>query len=229
MAPRTSPLPPAPTPASICTDAHAGGSAAPPVHAAPHRPQRSTTATSSTTPTTAASRPARPWSPTRSSRRRLPTSPTRTSPSSTTSSPRPAATRHSTAGARLQRRDARQMVDRERALLHRQQRHADDAGRRRAGRANPRHRHRHGLRRDRRLFGLEGDDGGRDHAEIDDLEHDGAERRSELGQARVSRDLRRHACDMFPAGGETTFTGNTVTDPRGDVQTLKYRLINFDR
>ena len=36
------------------------------------------------------------------------------------------------------------------------------------------------------------------------------------------------ACDMFPAGGETTFTGNTLTDPGGNLQTLKYRLINFD-
>src|SRR5579863_7995404 len=35
------------------------------------------------------------------------------------------------------------------------------------------------------------------------------------------------SCDMFPAGGETTFTGNTLTDPSGNVQTLKYRLINF--
>ncbi len=36
------------------------------------------------------------------------------------------------------------------------------------------------------------------------------------------------SCDMFPAGGETTFTGNTLTDPGGNVQTLKYQLINFD-
>ncbi len=35
------------------------------------------------------------------------------------------------------------------------------------------------------------------------------------------------SCDMFPVGGETTFTGNTLTDPSGNVQTLKYRLINF--
>ena len=35
------------------------------------------------------------------------------------------------------------------------------------------------------------------------------------------------SCDMFPAGGETTFTGNTLTDPGGNVQTLKYRLIDF--
>ena len=36
------------------------------------------------------------------------------------------------------------------------------------------------------------------------------------------------SCDMFPAGGETTFTGNTLTDPGGNLQILKYRLINFD-
>ena len=36
------------------------------------------------------------------------------------------------------------------------------------------------------------------------------------------------ACDMFPAGGETTFTNNTLTDPVGNLQTLKYRLINFE-
>ena len=35
------------------------------------------------------------------------------------------------------------------------------------------------------------------------------------------------SCDMFPVGGETTFTGNTLTDSEGNVQTLKYRLINF--
>ena len=36
------------------------------------------------------------------------------------------------------------------------------------------------------------------------------------------------SCDMFPAGGQTTFTGNTLTDPGGNLQTLKYRLIDFE-
>lgn len=35
------------------------------------------------------------------------------------------------------------------------------------------------------------------------------------------------SCDMFPVGGETTFTGNTLTAPDGTVQTLKYQLLNF--
>jgi hypothetical protein len=35
------------------------------------------------------------------------------------------------------------------------------------------------------------------------------------------------SCDMFPVGGETTFTDNTLTDPSGNVETLKYRLLNF--
>jgi MYXO-CTERM domain-containing protein len=36
------------------------------------------------------------------------------------------------------------------------------------------------------------------------------------------------SCDMFPVGGETTFTSNMLTDPGGNVQTLKYRLIALD-
>ena len=34
------------------------------------------------------------------------------------------------------------------------------------------------------------------------------------------------SCDLFPAGGETTFTGNTLTTD-GTVQSLKYSLVNF--
>ncbi|HVZ85981.1 MAG TPA: hypothetical protein VHG72_03380 [Polyangia bacterium] len=37
------------------------------------------------------------------------------------------------------------------------------------------------------------------------------------------------SCDMFPAGGETTFTGNRLTDAGGNVQTNKYRLITLDQ
>ncbi|HVV53220.1 MAG TPA: hypothetical protein VHO06_26415, partial [Polyangia bacterium] len=36
------------------------------------------------------------------------------------------------------------------------------------------------------------------------------------------------ACDMFPVGGETTFTNNALTDPDGNVQTLKYHLLTLD-
>lgn len=36
------------------------------------------------------------------------------------------------------------------------------------------------------------------------------------------------SCDMFPAGGETTFANNALTDSVGNVQALKYRLINFE-
>ncbi len=36
------------------------------------------------------------------------------------------------------------------------------------------------------------------------------------------------SCDMFPVGGETTFTGNTLTDPSGNVETLKYRFLPFN-
>jgi len=37
------------------------------------------------------------------------------------------------------------------------------------------------------------------------------------------------SCDMFPAGGETTFTDNQLTDAGGNVQTHKYRLITLDQ
>jgi hypothetical protein len=37
------------------------------------------------------------------------------------------------------------------------------------------------------------------------------------------------SCDMFPVGGETTFTNNTLTDPAGNVQTLKYGLLTLDQ
>ncbi len=35
------------------------------------------------------------------------------------------------------------------------------------------------------------------------------------------------SCDMFPAGGTTTFMNNTLTGPNAAVQTPKYNLINF--
>jgi hypothetical protein len=36
------------------------------------------------------------------------------------------------------------------------------------------------------------------------------------------------SCDMFPASGETTFTGNRLTDSMGAVQSVKYRLLTLD-
>ena len=36
------------------------------------------------------------------------------------------------------------------------------------------------------------------------------------------------SCDMFPVGGETTFTNNTLTDSVGNAQTLSYQLISFE-
>ena len=35
------------------------------------------------------------------------------------------------------------------------------------------------------------------------------------------------SCDMFPASGETTFTGNTLTDANGAVQSPKYTLLTL--
>ena len=36
------------------------------------------------------------------------------------------------------------------------------------------------------------------------------------------------SCAMFPAGGESTFTGTTLTDSQGTVQTVKYDLLVMD-
>jgi uncharacterized protein (TIGR03382 family) len=35
------------------------------------------------------------------------------------------------------------------------------------------------------------------------------------------------SCDLYPAGGETTFTGNTLTDANGTVQSPKYTLLTL--